>query len=412
MVHQYWYVLLNHVVISLSRIDICLMVKNVIILAYHRPANKTIGVVMVQENRVMRFLIVTKDLFTGGAERVAVSQANILSRAGHDVHLLMIEGRKSRYNVDSGVHLHYMDFLYVRSKKTRFIEHKRLARKIESEYAMIEDECGGIDETFFHYYAGYSRYLRGRNKFTFWLHNPYPIDPLPGVVDKWKNRRALSGGKLVSVSSYIKETCIIFDSDFFSDISVIFNPFDKDEIRHDAVEEIDSPSEDYIVGCGRLNIDHKGWDWLISSYKRSGVACDLVIVGEGEDRKKLEDQIISEGLVGRVHLVGGKDNPYPWISNAKCLVLPSYFEGFGNVLVEALMLGVPIVSSDCGGPSDILYGDLRSWLVPVGDINALSEKINEVFYSPYCVDDSYIYNYDVGKLVSDLEGLSRVYSKP
>ena len=166
------------------------------------------------------------------------------------------------------------------------------------------------------------------------------------------------------------------------------------------------------MGCGRLNIDHKGWDWLISSYKRSGVACDLVIVGEGEDRKKIEDQIISEGLVGRVHLVGGKDNPYPWISNAKCLVLPSYFEGFGNVLVEALMLGVPIVSSDCGGPSDILYGDLRSWLVPVGDINALSEKINEVFYSPYCVDDSYIYNYDVGKLVSDLEGLSRVYSKP
>lgn len=354
---------------------------------------------------VMRFLIITKDLLTGGAERVAASQANILSRVGHSVHLLIIEGGKIRYDVVNQVYLHPLNFLYERSKKTRFIEHKRLAQKIDYEYSFIEKEYGVIDGAFVHYHAGFARYLRKKERFAFWLHNPYPIEHV-SFFDKWKNRKNLSNGNLVAVSNFIKETCFLYDNKFFNDIPVIFNPFDKDEIREAAQEACEIPSYEYIVGCGRLNIEHKGWDWLILAYKKSKIPVNLVIVGDGEDKRVIEELIVQEGLESRVKLVGGKDNPYPWIKHAKSLILPSYYEGFGNVLVESLILGTPVISSDCGGPEDIMTDELSHWVMPTGDVDALAGKIQEFYNAPYVVQEHHISKYDVSSLVSDLEELA------
>jgi glycosyltransferase involved in cell wall biosynthesis len=99
----------------------------------------------------------------------------------------------------------------------------------------------------------------------------------------------------------------------------------------------------------------------------------LCILGEGAERAALERQIDALGLSGRVLLPGFVADPDPWYASADLFVLSSDYEGFGNVLVEAMEHGVPIVSTDCDfGPREILEGGRWGRLVPVGDPKSLA----------------------------------------
>lgn len=104
----------------------------------------------------------------------------------------------------------------------------------------------------------------------------------------------------------------------------------------------------------------------------------LVILGEGELRPELSALVRSLGLDGRVIMPGFVKDPSPWYRAADLFVLTSDNEGFGNVIVEALSCGVPVVATDCpSGPAEILENGRYGWLVPVGDADALAAAIQE-----------------------------------
>jgi glycosyltransferase involved in cell wall biosynthesis len=102
----------------------------------------------------------------------------------------------------------------------------------------------------------------------------------------------------------------------------------------------------------------------------------LIILGDGPMRDPLERLISELGLEERVMLPGFTLDPYAWYRSSDLFVLSSLWEGFGNVVVEALECGVPVVSTNCpGGVGEILDNGRYGSLVPVGDHQSLAEAI-------------------------------------
>ena len=98
------------------------------------------------------------------------------------------------------------------------------------------------------------------------------------------------------------------------------------------------------------------------------VPARLLILGDGPLRAELEETARELGLSGSVSFAGFQSNPLPWISQASALVLSSRYEGLGNVIVEALALGTPVVATDCPfGPAEILEHGRFGVLAPPGD---------------------------------------------
>ncbi|MCK4815270.1 glycosyltransferase, partial [bacterium] len=129
-----------------------------------------------------------------------------------------------------------------------------------------------------------------------------------------------------------------------------------------------------ILAVGSFK-DQKDHESLIRAFAKlqNSLSATLVIVGEGPLRPKLEDLIAELSLEKSVKLPGFFANPYLWYRDADLFVLSSLYEGFGNVIVEALECGVPVVSTDClSGPREILEDGKYGRLVPVGDVDALA----------------------------------------
>jgi len=132
-----------------------------------------------------------------------------------------------------------------------------------------------------------------------------------------------------------------------------------------------------ILGAGRL-APQKDFPTLIRAVAqlRSERPARLVILGEGEDRPALAQLIKELGLEQNAELIGFQENPYSYLSRAAVVVLSSAYEGFGNVLVEAMACGTPVVSCDCpSGPSEILDYGRYGPLVAVGDAAGLARAI-------------------------------------
>lgn len=109
----------------------------------------------------------------------------------------------------------------------------------------------------------------------------------------------------------------------------------------------------------------------------------LLILGEGEERPALERLVRELNLCDTVQMPGFDPNPFRYMHRADLFVLSSIYEGFPNVLVQALVCGCPVVSTDCeSGPRDITDNGRYGLLVPVGDARRLGESIVEALSHP------------------------------
>ena len=138
-------------------------------------------------------------------------------------------------------------------------------------------------------------------------------------------------------------------------IVTIANPIDMEKVEAEA-RAFDTvlPSRDFYLAMGRF-IGTKNFPMLLNAFARARTQRDLVILGQGAQQAELQALTHDLGLGERVHFAGFQRNPFAILKSARAFLLPSNKEGFPNSLVEAMSLGIPVVSTNCPtGPSEIL----------------------------------------------------------
>lgn len=160
-------------------------------------------------------------------------------------------------------------------------------------------------------------------------------------------------------------------------IHVIHNPIVGVDFEHKATQTTDWPWSDQdsptVIFVGRLSTE-KRLDLLVEAFANllNQVDARLLIVGAGPLQDRIATLIDKLGLQPHCRLIGFKANVLPFIRKADLLVLSSDYEGFGNVLVEAMGCGTQVISTDCPyGPAEILCGGVFGQLVPMNDPVAL-----------------------------------------
>jgi glycosyltransferase involved in cell wall biosynthesis len=139
-----------------------------------------------------------------------------------------------------------------------------------------------------------------------------------------------------------------------------------------------------VMGAGRLE-PQKDFLTLLRAFARvrRERPCRLIILGEGHLRPEIEALAFQLGVAGDLAMPGFVSNPHAYTSRARLFVLSSAWEGLGNVLVEALALGIPVVATDCpSGPREILQDGRFGPLVPVGDAEALAAAMLDTLNDP------------------------------
>lgn len=193
---------------------------------------------------------------------------------------------------------------------------------------------------------------------------------------------------VIAVSSGIAKDMAVASNYPVDKINVIYNPACPNDINEKINEEINekffNKGRGFILSIGRL-VYQKGYDDLIKAFKIVALKkddLDLVIIGVGPLEEELKKLATELNISNRIHFVGYQDNPVKFIAKAKLFVMSSRYEGFGNVLVEALACGTKVVSTDCEhGPSEILENGKYGALLPVGNVKILAETIIETLDS-------------------------------
>jgi len=174
-------------------------------------------------------------------------------------------------------------------------------------------------------------------------------------------------------------------------ITVIYNPVVSDEFFIQANRPVSHPwfvegSLPVIISIGRLTIS-KDYPTLITAFAkvRETRNVRLVIFGDGEERLRIESLIRHLELQNDIWMPGFVYPPYPFLARSSAFVLSSLWEGLPTVIIEALALGVSVVSTDCPhGPREILCDGKFGRLVPVRDSDALANGIIQILEHPDC----------------------------
>lgn len=213
-------------------------------------------------------------------------------------------------------------------------------------------------------------YADSRSNKIAWIHtdlknNTWPID-LGIFKDVAEERNAYSVyDKVVCVSQTVQSSfCNLFGLEKL--VTTIYNPIDVDDIQYKAGHQFERKNNVIrLVSIGRL-VHQKGYDRLLKVVKRlydNGYPVFLQILGDGMDRKILEEYVEDYAMNSYVLLPGYSVNPYQQLIEADLFICSSRAEGFSLVIAEAMVLGIPVVSTYCSGPNELLQDGKYGMLV-------------------------------------------------
>jgi glycosyltransferase involved in cell wall biosynthesis len=357
----------------------------------------------------LRMALVITNLRGGGAEKALLRLAALLHDRGHEVHIVLLE-HVIDHTVEPGLQLHALTAPGVPARKGvlgKALAARRLRRMLislagERGFDLVISMLPFADEVTARAGCGPLWHMI-ENTLSAELER---LAPAKARRRLRRYRKLYGAANLIAVSDGVaadlRET-LRFDR---AHIVRIYNPFDLEAIRALARAPADDrPGVPYVIHVGRFN-RQKRHDVLFDAWRRLAVPEKLVLLVHPEPA--LTALIRQFGLEQRVELAGFQENPFPWIAGARLLVLSSDHEGLGNVLIEALACGTPVVSTDCpSGPREILGPKLAQWLVPPGDGAALARTIERALHTPPDVADARLERFDARTVAGQIEALCR-----
>lgn len=349
-----------------------------------------------------KVLFYTSGIGLGGVEKVLLEILQKIDRKKFDIKVAFQYGNEDifEYEIPEEIDYSYMlskseieKTLKIRSNRNllnrvkynfRLIKEKRIIKKNYLKYSkdrdiVIDFKSGDFAKLVF---------KNKKAKKIVWFHTSIP------TINRYSERKSRiskildMSDKIVCVCKEMKEELVIEFQEISHKVTAIYNGLDYSMIQEKSVKnnelskvELEYLKERYIVMVSRLEEKQKDFYTLIKAFEKVlqiEKELKLYIIGDGPDRDSIQNRIKKIGLEGKIILLGRKENPYIWIKKAEMLVHSSLFEGFGLVILEALILKKKIVSTDFKtGAKELLDNGRLGRLVPIGDIDDMAEAIIE-----------------------------------
>ena len=319
----------------------------------------------------MKIAMLIGALSKGGAERVLVNLADYLVTEGHSVTMVTTYRREAEYTLNPKVKRIISDITPEETTGNRVINFKRRFCKLRNIW---KSEKPDVVLSFI-----------GKNNMmniltTAFLPTAAVVavrgEPNEEYYNTWmrvmaKTLFAFADGVVLQT----KASTEFFGNRVKRKVIILRNPINPAFFR----PRYEGEREKKIVAVGRLD-ENKNHALLIRAFAdlaKENPEYSLVIYGEGESRPKLEELIGKLGMQERIFLPGSVDNVVDAIYKTRVFVLPSNTEGMPNTLIEAMILGLTVIATDCpcGGPADIIEHGVNGLLTPVGNINEMKENL-------------------------------------
>jgi len=320
----------------------------------------------------------------GGAQRITLTLLNNLDREIFRPMLVIRQsGGEWMQAVPADVPVYALD-ARVRSAWYRF---GKLIRTLNPDIVLSMSSTGNLTASAAHLVAGVDTPLIVAEHNTFsevWRRKKLKFALLKRI------KRALyrHASRVLAVSHGVADDLVRTIGVSRDRLVVIYNPIVEEELESLSEESVDHPwfqdTVPLIVAAGRL-VDQKDYPMLLEAFEivRRQMPARLVVLGDGELNTQLREHASELGIDDDVAFLGFVENPYMYMKRCSIFALSSRFEGFGNVIVEAMACGVPVVATDCpSGPGEIISDGKNGFLVPVGDASSMAHVFEELLKNP------------------------------
>lgn len=307
---------------------------------------------------MIKILFFIETLGGGGAEKVLCDLVNHMDQTKFDITVQTLWPYEGENKLAEGIR--YKSVYRSRSRLNQY--RMRLESALGLTYRLHMKDDYDIEVAYLE--MGSTKIIASstnkKAKKIAWVHCDLAIQ-MSGMIESFVSKAKPQYGKydrIVCVSEDVRNSYV----SLFGEIPpayVIHNTIDDASIKEKAELMLPENAEKRrttVVTLGRLTYQ-KGYDRLLETHRKlmqDGFEYDLWILGAGEERTVLEDFVQKNGLVDSVRFFGFQSNPYPFIKKADLLVCSSRFEGFSTFITEGLILGKPIVTTDCTGMRELL----------------------------------------------------------
>lgn len=374
-----------------------------------------------------KIMIMNNALYNGGAEKVMQTLVNNLNPDIYDITLYSL----IEENIDKTIYTCSLTYRYIydviKWNDSKFVKTlKKLKNKFKTTvYRVCSPKVfyklfiKGLYDTEIAFVEGEStRIISGStnkdSKKIAWVH----VD-----LERYHWTKVAFNSFKEEINCYKKYNEIICVSDSVSEcfkrfygvnqnVITRYNPIDRNSIITSCQKHVDEKvyNRPLLVSVGRL-VNQKGFDLLLEVVRRlrdEGYKLTLWILGEGEQRELLEQFIHDNDLYDTVKLLGFYENPYPYVNMADLFVVSSRSEGFSTAATEAIILGKPVITTNCSGMSELL-GNNEYGIIIKNDLNSIYLELKRVLSNPDLISHYALkakersYHFDISKIMENIE---------